>query len=164
MNFFYRFFFHIYINMSRNWSAKYYQESKERLHKKLMKDIKVFLKEERKRNDNMVVNVTKTSQKMKNKSLLSIEKEYYRMKKMTYYNYQKLFQFRKYWFFIRKSIRKFFLFAYVWNALSNKQKMWKQIQEIFDFQIMQVPSWNVRILLGLELESPISQNITRLTS
>ena len=61
-----------------------------------MKDIKVFLKEERKRNDNMVVNVTKTSQKMKNKSLLSIEKEYYRMKKMTYYNYQKLFQFRKY--------------------------------------------------------------------
>ena len=42
--------------------------------------------------------------------------------------------------------------------------MWKQIQEIFDFQIMQVPSWNVRILLGLELESPISQNITRLTS
>ena len=61
-----------------------------------MKDIKVFLKEERKRNDNMVVNVTKTSQKMKNKSLLSIGKEYYRMKKMTYYNYQKLFQFRKY--------------------------------------------------------------------
>ena len=61
-----------------------------------MKDIKVFLKEERKRNDNMVVNVTKTSQKMKNKSLLSIEKEYYRIKKMTYYNYQKLFQFRKY--------------------------------------------------------------------
>ena len=61
-----------------------------------MKDIKVFLKEERKRNDNMVVNVTQTSQKMKNKSLLSIEKEYYRMKKMTYYNYQKLFQFRKY--------------------------------------------------------------------
>ena len=61
-----------------------------------MKDIKVFLKEERKRNDNMVVNITKTSQKMKNKSLLSIEKEYYRMKKMTYYNYQKLFQFRKY--------------------------------------------------------------------
>ena len=61
-----------------------------------MKDIKVFLKEERKRNDNMVVNVTKTSQKVKNKSLLSIEKEYYRMKKMTYYNYQKLFQFRKY--------------------------------------------------------------------
>ena len=61
-----------------------------------MKDIKVFLKEERKRNDNMVVNITKTSQKMKNKSLLSIEKEYYRMKKMTYYNYQKLFQSRKY--------------------------------------------------------------------
>ena len=61
-----------------------------------MKDIKVFLKEERKRNDNMVVNITKTSQTMKNKRLLSIEKEYYRMKKMTYYNYQKLFQFRKY--------------------------------------------------------------------
>ena len=30
--------------MSKNLSAKYYQENKERLQKKLMKDIKIFLR------------------------------------------------------------------------------------------------------------------------
>ena len=38
-----------------------------------MKDIKIFLKKKKKSN-NMVVNVTKISQKIKKKSLLSIEK------------------------------------------------------------------------------------------
>ena len=49
--------------MSKKLSAKYYQENKERL----VKDIKTFLKKK-------VENVTKISQKMKNKSLLNIEK------------------------------------------------------------------------------------------
>ena len=60
--------------MSENLPAKYYQENKERLQKKLMKDIKIFLKKKKRKSNNMVVNVTKISQKMKNKSLLSIEK------------------------------------------------------------------------------------------
>ena len=60
--------------MSKHLSAKYYQENKERLQKKLVKDIKIFLKKKKKKRDNMVVNVTNISQKMKNKSLLSIEK------------------------------------------------------------------------------------------
>ena len=60
--------------MSTHLSAKYYQENKERLQKKLVKDIKIFLKKKKKKRDNMVVNVTNISQKMKNKSLLSIEK------------------------------------------------------------------------------------------
>ena len=34
-----------------------------------MKDIKIFLKQKKKKSDNMVVNVRKISQKMKNKSL-----------------------------------------------------------------------------------------------
>ena len=59
--------------MSKTLSAKYYQENKERLQKKLVKDIKIFLKKKKKKSNNMVLNVTKTSQKMKNKSLLSIE-------------------------------------------------------------------------------------------
>ena len=42
--------------MSKKLSAKYYQENKERLQKKLVKDIKIFLG------------------KMKSKSLLIIEK------------------------------------------------------------------------------------------
>ena len=60
--------------MSKNLSAKNYQENKERLQKKkLMKDIKIFLKK-MKKSSNMVVNIVKNSQKMKNKGLLSIEK------------------------------------------------------------------------------------------
>ena len=60
--------------MSKGLSAKYYQENKERLQKKLLKDIKIFNRNTKKKSDNMVVNVTKISQKMKNKSLLGIEK------------------------------------------------------------------------------------------
>ena len=40
-----------------------------------MKDIKIFLKkEEKEKNNTVVVNATKVSQKLKNKNLLSIEK------------------------------------------------------------------------------------------
>ena len=64
--------------MSKTLSAKYYQENKERLQKnnkkKLAKDMKIFLKKEKKKSKNIVVNVTKVSQKMKNKSLLNTEK------------------------------------------------------------------------------------------
>ena len=41
-----------------------------------MKGIKIFLKKKKKKSNNMVVNVTKIFQKMKNKSFLSIEKIY----------------------------------------------------------------------------------------
>ena len=44
-----------------------------------MKDIKVFLKKKKKKDqydgDNMIANYTKIYQKMKNKSLLSVEKD-----------------------------------------------------------------------------------------
>ena len=77
--------------MSKNLSAKYYQENKERLQKKLLKDIKMFLKKKKKKSDNMVVNVTKISQMMK-KSLFEYRKKRYRIrKKMLFYNYKKLF-------------------------------------------------------------------------
>ena len=54
---------YVYI-MFKNLSDKYYQENKEKLQKikKFVKDIKIFL------------TMKKTSQKMKNSSLLSIEK------------------------------------------------------------------------------------------
>ena len=59
--------------MSQNSSAKYYQDSQERLQKKLVKDIKVFLK--RRKRDNLVANDTNIYQKMKSKDWLSIEKD-----------------------------------------------------------------------------------------
>ena len=69
--------------MSKKLSAKYYQENKERLQKKLVKDIKMFLKKKKKKSNIMVVNITKTLQKMKNKGLLSTENKNYRMRKNT---------------------------------------------------------------------------------
>ena len=39
-----------------------------------MKDIKIFLKKKKKKNDNMVVSVTKISEKMQKINWLSIEK------------------------------------------------------------------------------------------
>ena len=55
----------MYIKISKNLLAKYYQENKERIQKLLAKDIKIFLKKKKKKSNNMVVNVTKVSQKMK---------------------------------------------------------------------------------------------------
>ena len=56
-------------------SSKHYQNNKERLQKKLIKDIKVLLKKKKKKSNNMVKNDTKIYQKMKSKCLLSIEKK-----------------------------------------------------------------------------------------
>ena len=60
--------------MFKNLSATYYQENKERLQKNFVKDIKIFLQKKMKKSYSMIMNVTKISQKMKNKSFLSIEK------------------------------------------------------------------------------------------
>ena len=55
-------------------SAKYYQENKERLQKKALERYENLSKEEKEKNHNMVVNVTKISQKMKKRNWLSIDK------------------------------------------------------------------------------------------
>ena len=60
--------------MPKNLSARYYQENIKRLQKKACVTYQNLSKEEREKSSNMSVNVTKKSQKMKNKSLLSIEK------------------------------------------------------------------------------------------
>ena len=66
--------FFTYIKVSKDSSAKYYQNNKEKLLKMLVKDIKVFLRKKKKKSNNMVMNDTKIYQKIKNKGLLSIEK------------------------------------------------------------------------------------------
>ena len=73
--FFYNVFhyFFTYIKISKKLSAKYKQQIKQRLQDykiMLRKYIGILLK---KKNDNMVVNVTKISQKMKSKSLFNME-------------------------------------------------------------------------------------------
>ena len=54
--------------MSKNSSAKYYQDNKERLIKQLMKDIKVFLKEKKEKKQQYGCKNAKIFQKMKSKS------------------------------------------------------------------------------------------------
>ena len=76
--------------MSKMLSTKYYQEGKERLQKKLVKDIEIFLKKKKKKSNNMVLNVTKIFQKMK-KSLLSIKNDVRELEKAPYYNFGKVF-------------------------------------------------------------------------
>ena len=60
--------------MSKNLSAKYYQDNKGRLLKKACENIKIFLRKKKKKSDNMVVNDTKIALKIKSKRWLSIEK------------------------------------------------------------------------------------------
>ena len=72
-----------------NLSAKYYQENKDRLQTKFVKDIKIFLRKKKGKSDNIFVNVIKISQKMKKKSLLSIQKNLIEREKMPFYNYNK---------------------------------------------------------------------------
>ena len=74
--------------MSIFLSPKCYQDNKETLQKKLVKDIKVFLEKIKEKSDSMVMNDIKIYQNMKNKNWLS-------MKKTRYDNYKKLFSFRK---------------------------------------------------------------------
>ena len=73
--------------MSKNLSSKYYQGNNERLQKKLVKDIKAFLKNKKKKSKNMVLNVTKISQKMKKIDWLSTEKSNIEWEKTLHYNY-----------------------------------------------------------------------------
>ena len=41
----------MYVKISKNLSAKYYEENKERLQKKLVKNIKIFLKKKKKKSN-----------------------------------------------------------------------------------------------------------------
>ena len=52
--------------MLKNSSAKYYQDNKERLPKKLLKDVKGFLKKKKNKSENMVMKDTKISQMIEN--------------------------------------------------------------------------------------------------
>ena len=58
-----------YIKISKDLSDKYYHDNKEKIQKKLVKDIKTFLQKKKKKNDNMALNDTKIY-----KSLFNVEK------------------------------------------------------------------------------------------
>ena len=61
------------------------------MKKKACKRYQNFSRDEKEKSNNMAVNLTKISQKMKNKSWLSIEKNTIEQEKTLYYNYKKAF-------------------------------------------------------------------------
>ena len=73
--------FFAYVKISKDSSAKYYQNNKKDYKEKPKEDITVFLKGKKKKKQQYGRNDTKIYQKMKNKSLLSAEKKYYEMRK-----------------------------------------------------------------------------------
>ena len=77
LNPFFIFFFHIYIIMSKTLSAKYFQENKERLQKKLVKDIKIFLKKKKKKWSRTSQNLSEDEKQ----KLVESKKKYYRTRK-----------------------------------------------------------------------------------
>ena len=91
------YFFFIYIKMSKALSAKYYQKNKERLRRKFVEDIKIFLRKKKKKK-------REYGRENEKKSLLSIEKNIIEREKALYHNYENTFSFRKLCFFIKKSI------------------------------------------------------------
>ena len=87
--------------MFKDLSAKYYQDNKERLQKKLVKGIKVFLKKKKKKSNNMVMNDTRIYQKMKKmlvkcRKMISLSNE----KKHLIIIIRNYFSFRKFVFFL----------------------------------------------------------------
>ena len=68
--------FLMFIKIPENFLANSYQEHKEILQKKVCERYQNLSKKEKEKSRNMILNVTKISQKMKNKCLLSIEKKF----------------------------------------------------------------------------------------
>ena len=77
------------MEISNNFSAKYYQENKERLQKKACERYENLSKEEKESN-NMVVKITKDIRKTENKSLLSIKKKILEWAKTLYNSNKKV--------------------------------------------------------------------------
>ena len=111
--------FLIFLKTFQDLSAKYYQNNE----KRLLKDIKVFVKKKNKESNKMVAKGTKIYQKMQSKSWLSIKKTSNNEKKMCYYNYKKPFLFRKFISFLMTSIINVFLSQFCFKSYLNIQNL-----------------------------------------
>ena len=133
-------FLHNTIIYKRLLSIKCYLDNKESSKRKLVKEyIKIFLEKKKKKRDIMVVNVSKISQKMKIKILLSIENNIIEWEKMSFCDYNKVF-----WF--RKSI-KFFPFQ------ASELPSWN-IRILFRFSA----SWNIKNFFEVSVLRNIRKN------
>ena len=77
------------MKISKDLSAKYYQENKKRLPRKAREIYQNLSKEEREKMQQDGCERYKISRKMKNQNLAEYRQNYYRLGKMLYYNYKK---------------------------------------------------------------------------
>ena len=104
------YYYFTYMKMSKGSSAKYYQNDKERLLKQLANDTKDFLKKKKKKKQQYGPEQYKNLPVMKNKGLLSIEKNLIKREKVPYYNYDKIFSFRKSTIILKTNDETIYLF------------------------------------------------------
>ena len=117
----------------KNSSAKYYQGNNERLQRKLVKDVKVFLRKKKKKKWLYGCERYKNFQKIKNKSCLSGGKNVYRLEKIPYFNFKKLCLFLsvvlveqaryKKLIFVEIRVNFFFFFTLSFRKLARKAKL-----------------------------------------
>ena len=78
--------------MSKKLSAKYYQENKERLHKKACEKYQNLFKDEKEKERQYSCESYKNLSEDEKNKLFDYRKKYYKMKKKTlYHNYKKAF-------------------------------------------------------------------------
>ena len=120
--------------MCKTLPAKSYQKQT-KTTKKLMNDIKFFLKKKKKKTDNIAVNVTKISRKMKSKSLLCLERNIIKWGKIPYYNCRKVVV-EKILLFIRESVRNTFLLRLCLKSSLSTNKQKKKTRNNKKFSIL----------------------------
>ena len=89
----------MYIKMSKDSLAKYYQDNKERLQKKACERCQSLSKEEKEKKQQYGHEWYKNLLVAEKQKLVGYRKKYYKMRKMPYYNYKKLFPFDRKSFF-----------------------------------------------------------------
>ena len=89
INFFYNFSL-LYIKTPKSLSPKCYQENKESTQKRLVKDIKIFVKKKKKKKQQYGHERYKNLSEGEKINWLSIEKKF-----QSFYNYKKGFEFKK---------------------------------------------------------------------
>ena len=71
----------VYIKLSKDSSARYLKKAKKRFRQSLVKGIKIFLKNEKTKNDNMVVKDKRNLSENEKQKLDEYIKTYYEMQK-----------------------------------------------------------------------------------
>ena len=88
-------FFLTYLKISKGFSAKYSQNNKERLQRKYHEKYRSLSKEVKEKKQQYACEQYKNRPENEKQKVVEYRKQCYKMEKTSYYNYKKLFSFRK---------------------------------------------------------------------